>query len=200
MLLFQGLPSQAVSSRLMSRLCRSLTSRLTTMFTHKLCGTLLFRLQCRLKVSVSIQLSTRLLSRITHAVDRTYSNTLYSTGIIAITAGSNDGYWSISGHLGYIFPLASVKDSKQIQIRGSVQGPGWNQTVTVAMGFTPLQTCTAQNLWFFGWLHNFAYSAFWLKLCICILIVSQYNIYIKVAVLHALSTSALQIAIQSIFI
>jgi hypothetical protein len=80
-----------------------------------------------------------------------------------------------------------------------VPGPGWNRTGSMATGFTPSKIRTALNPWFFGWFHKFINSELWLQLSIWVLIVSQYNIYLKDAVLDAVSPRSLQFAFRSLF-
>jgi len=53
---------------------------------------------------------------------------------------------------------------------------------------------------FFGRFHSFANSGLWLQLSIWVLIVSQYDIYVKHTILHALSPPIVQFVIQSLFI
>jgi hypothetical protein len=81
------------------------------------------------------------------------------------------------------------------QIGGSIPGPGWNRTGTIAMSFTPSKNRTPPNWQFFGWFHIFANSEVWLQLSICVVIISQYDIYVKDAVLDALSPLILQFPI-----
>ena len=79
-------------------------------------------------------------------------------------------------------------------------GPGWIRTGTGATGFTSSKDQTALNPRFFGRFHKFANSELWLQLSIWVLIISQYDIYLKDVVLHALSLPTLYFAIISIFV
>jgi len=53
---------------------------------------------------------------------------------------------------------------------------------------------------FFGWFHIFTNSELWLQLSIWVLIVSQYDIYVKDAALDARSLAILQFAIRSAYV
>jgi len=85
---------------------------------------------------------------------------------------------------------------------GSVLEPPWNRTTRWQVVPNPNRTYNRCLLAGFHIQQSLILtkSEFWLQLIICVLIVSQYDIYISDAVLHALVPPALQFAMRAIFV
>jgi len=98
------------------------------------------------------------------------------------------------------FSCCKTVGTVQFQIGSLVPGLGWNRSGTIVKSFTPSKNPTAPNPGFFGQFHIFANSSLWLQFSIWVVNVSQYDIYIKDAVLDALWPPSLRFAIRSLFV